>query len=77
MENQIFDYLVIAAFVLLLGVSIGIGYLTVVEWRDRRRRDQEAKETRGPRPSFSRKPSVPDKKQAKQSAQKSKKQKAS
>ncbi len=77
MENQIFDYLVIAAFVLLLGVSVGIGYLTVVEWRDRRRRDKEAKETRGPRPSFSRKPSVPDKKQTKKAEQKSKKQKAS
>ncbi len=46
MEAQIFDYLVIAAFVLLLGVSVGIGYLTAIEWRDRRRRDQDTKDAR-------------------------------
>jgi hypothetical protein len=74
-EDQIFGYLVIAAFGLLLSVSLGIGYLTVVEWRDRQRRDKEAKETRGPRPSFNRKPSTPDKKQDKKAEQKQKGQK--
>jgi hypothetical protein len=54
-EDQIFDYLVIAAFVLLIGVSIGIGYLTLVEWRDRRRRDQEARDTKTSRQSFGKK----------------------
>jgi hypothetical protein len=45
-EEQFFNYSVIAAFVLLLGVSGGIGYLTIAEWRDRRRREAEARENR-------------------------------
>jgi hypothetical protein len=39
-EFQAFGYLVIVAFVLLLSVSGGIVYLTIAEWRDRRRQDQ-------------------------------------
>jgi hypothetical protein len=31
---------------LLVAVSGGIAYLTAIEWRDRRRRDRESKETR-------------------------------
>jgi hypothetical protein len=42
----IFNLLAIAAFGLLLAVTGGIGYLTVVEWRDRRRRDRENLELR-------------------------------
>ena len=42
----VFNILTIAAFGLLLAVTGGIGYLTVVEWRDRRRRDRETLETR-------------------------------
>jgi hypothetical protein len=39
-ESPVFAYLVIAAFGLLLVVSGGITYLTLSEWRDRRRRDR-------------------------------------
>ncbi|MGL4620314.1 MAG: hypothetical protein ACRCZS_14825 [Chroococcidiopsis sp.] len=42
----VFNILAIAAFGLLLAVTGGIGYLTLVEWRDRRRRDRENKELR-------------------------------
>lgn len=35
------------AFGLLIAVSIGIVYLTAVEWRDRRRREREQREQRG------------------------------
>ncbi len=56
MEDQIFNYLVIAAFVLLIGISVGIGYLTLVEWRDCRRRDKEVRDTKTPRQSFGKKP---------------------
>lgn len=34
--------LAVLAFVLLIVVTLGIGYLTAVEWRDRRRRGREA-----------------------------------
>jgi uncharacterized membrane protein (DUF373 family) len=43
-ENSAFGVLVLIAFGLLLVVSGGIVYLTVAEWRDRRRRDRDAKE---------------------------------
>lgn len=39
MESPVFGFLVIAAFGLLVAVSGGILYLTLAEWRDRRRRD--------------------------------------
>ena len=42
----VFNILTIAAFGLLLAVTGGIGYLTLVEWRDRRRRNRENLETR-------------------------------
>jgi hypothetical protein len=42
----VFNILAIAAFGLLLAVTGGIGYLTVVEWRDRRLRDRENRELR-------------------------------
>ena len=30
-------------FLLLVGVTVGIGYLTISDWRDRRRRAREEK----------------------------------
>lgn len=41
-ENKLLAVLALLAFVLLLVVTIGVGYLTVVEWRDRRRRGRDA-----------------------------------
>jgi hypothetical protein len=46
-ETSVFNVLVLVAFGLMVVVSGGIVYLTIVEWRDRRRRDQES---RGDRP---------------------------
>jgi hypothetical protein len=43
METNVFSSLVIIAFLLLVAVTGGIGYLTLVDWRDRRRREREAK----------------------------------
>ncbi len=34
------------AFGLLIAVTIGVGYLTTVDWRDRRRQDRETREKR-------------------------------
>ncbi|MGB3293188.1 MAG: hypothetical protein WBB01_09400 [Phormidesmis sp.] len=41
-ENQLLAVLALLAFVLLLVVTVGVIYLTAVEWRDRRRRNREA-----------------------------------
>lgn len=49
MESPVFGYLVVLAFVLLLLVSGGIAYLTVIEWRDRRRRKQDGQDERSSR----------------------------
>lgn len=46
MESPAFGILVILAFGLLATVSGGIVYLTLVEWRDRRRRDRADREDR-------------------------------
>jgi len=43
-ETSAFNVLVLAAFGLLILVSGGITYLTVVEWRDRRRRENDRKQ---------------------------------
>ena len=42
-ESQLLTVLAVLAFLLLLVVTLGVGYLTAVEWRDRRRRGREAK----------------------------------
>ncbi|MBC1224946.1 hypothetical protein GNF10_00895 [Nostoc sp. UCD121] len=42
--------LTIVAAVLLVGVTGGIGYLTVADWRDRRRRDEEKRTSRSATP---------------------------
>lgn len=41
METSVFNVLVLLAFGLMVIVSGGVGYLTLAEWRDRRRRDRE------------------------------------
>ncbi|QSJ16255.1 hypothetical protein JYQ62_31640 [Nostoc sp. UHCC 0702] len=46
MESQFLSILALLAFVLLLAVTGGIGYLTLADWRDRRRREDEKRETR-------------------------------
>lgn len=46
MEITYFNVLVIAAFALLLSVTVGIAYLTAAEWRDRRRQAQETRAAR-------------------------------
>jgi len=40
-ESQIFSGLVVAAFGLMIAISGGVAYLTVAEWRDRRRRESD------------------------------------
>lgn len=42
LENQLLAVLALLAFGLLVVVTVGVGYLTTVEWRDRRRRGREA-----------------------------------
>ncbi len=66
METSVFNSLVLVAFGLMVVVSGGIGYLTIVEWRDRRRREQER---RGDRPvrSSNEKPANASKSNAKNS----------
>ncbi|MEM9088973.1 MAG: hypothetical protein AAGC93_09545 [Cyanobacteria bacterium P01_F01_bin.53] len=39
--NQVLAILAVLAFLLLIVVTIGVGYLTAVEWRDRRRRGRD------------------------------------
>ncbi len=44
-ENQLLTVLAIMSFVLLVVVTGGVVYLTVIEWRDKRRRGDEARFT--------------------------------
>ncbi|MHC5596269.1 MAG: hypothetical protein ACYTXC_09980 [Nostoc sp.] len=50
MESPFLSILTIIAVVLLVVVTGGIGYLTVADWRDRRRRDEEKRITRSTTP---------------------------
>ncbi|AVH62474.1 hypothetical protein CDG77_01965 [Nostoc sp. 'Peltigera membranacea cyanobiont' 213] len=50
MESPFLSILTIVAIVLLVVVTGGIGYLTVADWRDRRRRDEEKRTTRSATP---------------------------
>ncbi len=50
MESPFLSILTIVAVVLLVVVTGGIGYLTVADWRDRRRRDEEKRITRSTTP---------------------------
>ncbi|MEH1766711.1 MAG: hypothetical protein V7L27_15065 [Nostoc sp.] len=50
MESPFLSILAIVAVLLLLVVTGGIGYLTLADWRDRRRRDEEKRTTRSAPP---------------------------
>ncbi|MEO0971420.1 MAG: hypothetical protein AAFX80_24710, partial [Cyanobacteria bacterium J06639_18] len=43
---QFLNYLALAALGLLVLVTLGIGYLTFLGWRDRRLQENEKRETR-------------------------------
>jgi hypothetical protein len=45
-ESQLLNFLAIAALLLLLAVTGGVGYLTLADWRDRRRQEKEKLEFR-------------------------------
>jgi len=45
-ESPFLSILASVAFVLLIAVTTGIGYLTLAGWRDRRRQEQERRELR-------------------------------
>ncbi|MBW4684776.1 MAG: hypothetical protein KME40_06660 [Komarekiella atlantica HA4396-MV6] len=45
-ESPFLSILALVAVVLLVVVTGGIGYLTLADWRDRRRLEQEKRETR-------------------------------
>ncbi|MBE9004689.1 hypothetical protein IQ259_06490 [Fortiea sp. LEGE XX443] len=46
MESPFLSILALLAIVLLVTVTGGVGYLTLAEWRDRRRREVEKREQR-------------------------------
>ncbi|MGA7932334.1 MAG: hypothetical protein WCA35_02020 [Kovacikia sp.] len=50
-ESPVFSVLVLVTFGLLVAVSGGVGYLTLAEWRDRRRREEETRTNRPSRPA--------------------------
>ncbi|WP_196518789.1 hypothetical protein [Nostoc sp. WHI] len=45
-ESPFLSILTLVAVVLLVVVTGGIGYLTLADWRDRRRLDEEKRSTR-------------------------------
>lgn len=48
LESQAYGVLATLALLLLLLVTGGVVYLTVIEWRDKRKRSQEALDSRTP-----------------------------
>ncbi len=46
MDSPFLNILALIALILLLAVTGGVGYLTVVDWRDRRLQDKEKRELR-------------------------------
>ncbi|MDB9303861.1 MULTISPECIES: hypothetical protein [Cyanophyceae] len=46
MENPFLNILALLALMLLVAVTGGVGYLTLADWRDRRRREEEKREIR-------------------------------
>ncbi|QFS48535.1 hypothetical protein [Nostoc sphaeroides] len=50
MESPFLSILTLVAVVLLVVVTGGIGYLTVADWRDRRRRDDDKRTSRSATP---------------------------
>jgi Flp pilus assembly protein TadB len=49
-ESSFLNYLALTALVMLVAVTGGIGYLTLVSWRDRRRQEKEKQELRRTNP---------------------------
>jgi hypothetical protein len=45
-ESQFLNVLALTAIVLLIAVTGGVAYLTLADWRDRRRLEQENREVR-------------------------------
>lgn len=45
-ENPVLSILALLAVLLLVVVTGGVGYLTLADWRDRRRQDDEKRETK-------------------------------
>lgn len=43
---QFLNYLALVALVLLVLVTLGVGYLTIFSWRDRRLQEKEKREIR-------------------------------
>jgi len=48
-ETSVFNILILAALGLLVLVTGGVGYLTIVEWRDRRRRERDSRSPKNSR----------------------------
>ncbi|WP_089091241.1 hypothetical protein [Nodularia sp. NIES-3585] len=46
MENPFLNILALVALLLLVAVTGGVGYLTLADWRDRRRREDEKRDIR-------------------------------
>ncbi|MBU6344919.1 MULTISPECIES: hypothetical protein [Cylindrospermopsis] len=44
MESSLLNILAVVALILLVGVTGGVVYLTLADWRDRRRREEENRE---------------------------------
>ncbi len=51
MESQLSTILAVVGVGLLLGVTAGVIYLTLADWRDRRRQQDEARELRRSSPT--------------------------
>jgi hypothetical protein len=64
LNNQVLSILAVLSFLLLIVVTLGVAYLTSVEWRDRRRRGNEAAAL----PTFRAAPASPKAASAKTSA---------
>ncbi|MEL6352691.1 MAG: hypothetical protein AAFR58_13075 [Cyanobacteria bacterium J06627_28] len=48
-ENKLLTVLAVLSFLLLVVVTAGVVYLTAIEWRDKRRRGDEARAMPAPR----------------------------
>jgi hypothetical protein len=49
-ENPILSILALLAVLLLVVVTLGVGYLTLADWRDRRRQENEKREIKSTTP---------------------------
>ncbi|MBD2195580.1 MULTISPECIES: hypothetical protein [Calothrix] len=46
MENPVLNILALLGILLLVLVTGGVGYLTLADWRDRRRQENEKRDTK-------------------------------